>query len=390
MPGFEVFGEEERQAINEIFDLNGGVLFAHAFDSMRNGVYRVREYEKAFAETIGVPHAQAVSSGTAAVLIALKAAGVQPGDEVITQSFTFVATVEAIITAGAQPVIVDIDETLNMDPNALEAAISDKTKAIMPVHMLGGMARMDEILAIAEQHGLVVVEDAAQGLGGLYKGRPAGTLGTTGAYSTDGGKTLTTGEGGMVVTADEAAFKFSRSFHDHGHEYSETNPDRGDEAALCVGFNYRMSELQGAIGIVQLGKLEMIMERQRANFAALMDRLKDLPLTFRDLPDPEGDCGDTLVFMLPDPEITKTFVQRMSDVGIGSKNLPDGVKWHFSKHWGHMFGPGSRYQNSYRTEWQKSADILDRSVALGVGVKMTEDEINDTADKIAVIAADLL
>jgi 8-amino-3,8-dideoxy-alpha-D-manno-octulosonate transaminase len=390
MPGFEVFGEEERQAINEIFDLNGGVLFAHAFDSMRNGVYRVREYEKAFAETIGVPYAQAVSSGTAAVLIALKAAGVQPGDEVITQSFTFVATVEAIITAGAQPVIVDIDETLNMDPNALEAAISDKTKAIMPVHMLGGMARMDEILAIAEQHGVAVVEDAAQGLGGMYKGRPAGTLGVTGAYSTDAGKTLTTGEGGMVVTAERDAFLFSRSFHDHGHEYSETNPDRGDEAAMCVGFNYRMSELQGAIGIAQLKKLEMIIGCQRANFAKLMDRLKDLPLAFRDMPDPDGDCGDTLVFMLPDAAITKSFVARMTEVGVGSKNLPDGVKWHFSKHWGHMFGPGSRYQNSYRTEWQKSADILDRSIALGVGVKMTEDEINDTADKIAEIAADLL
>ena len=390
MPGYEVFGEEERQAINELFDLNGGVLFAHAFDSIRNGVYRVREYERAFADTIRIPYAQAVSSGSAAVLIALKAAGVQPGDEVITQSFTFVATVEAIIAAGAQPVIVDIDTSLNMDPNALEAAISKRTRAIMPVHMLGGMARMDEIKDIADKHGLVIVEDAAQGLGGIYKGRPAGTLGLVGAYSTDAGKTLTTGEGGMVVTADRDAYVFARSFHDHGHEYSETNPDRGDEAALCVGFNYRMTELQGAIGIVQLSKFSMILQHQRANFAKLMDRLINLPLTFRDLPDPEGDCGDTLVFMLPNPKVTDEFVKRMSHVGIGSKNLPDGVKWHFAKHWGHIFGPGSRYQNSYRTEWEKSAAILDRSIALGISVKMTDQEIDDIADKITTIVGGLL
>ena len=165
MPGFEVFGDEERQAINDIFDANGGVLFAHAFDSMRNGVYRVREYEEAFGRAIGVPYAQAVSSGSAAVLTALRAVGVGPGDEVITQSHTFVATVEAILLAGAVPVVVDIDKTLNMSPQAFEAAITEKTKLMIlcsPGNPTGVVYREEEVRALAElaqRHNILVISD---------------------------------------------------------------------------------------------------------------------------------------------------------------------------------------------------------------------------------------
>ena len=136
MPGFELIGEEERAAVNELFD-DGGVLFAHAFDGVRNGRFRVREFEEQFADYLGVKYAQAVSSGTAALKVALVALGVKPGDEVITQAFTFVATAEAILDVGAKPIFINIDETLNMDPNELENVITEKTKAIIPVHMLG-------------------------------------------------------------------------------------------------------------------------------------------------------------------------------------------------------------------------------------------------------------
>lgn len=148
MPGFELIGAEERAAVNELFD-DGGILLRDRFYSMRNGRYRALEFERAFAEYLGVKYALAVSSGTAAVQVALKALGVKPGDEVITQAFTFVATVEAIVDVGARPVLVNVDDTLNMDPVELEAVITARTRAILPVHMLGVAAEMDAIMAVA-------------------------------------------------------------------------------------------------------------------------------------------------------------------------------------------------------------------------------------------------
>jgi len=390
MPGFELFGEEERQAINEIFDLNGGIVFAHGFDAMRNGVYRVREYEKAFAETIGTKYGQAVSSGTAAIKVALKALGVGPGDEVITQAYTFVATVEAIYEVGATPVIVDIDETLNMDPEALEAAITERTKAIIPVHMMGEAAEMDAIMAIAKKHNLVVMEDTAQGLGAKYKGRSLGTIGHMGAFSTDAGKTLNTGEGGMVLCNDEQLYINARSYHDHGHEYS-TTIGRGEEAALGRGFNYRMTELHAAVGLAQLKKLDLIIGEQRKNKTKMMEGLKGLDVKFRKSLDPSGDICDTIVFFTPTRETTQAFVAAMRDKGLGTKNLPDAIRWHFSKHWDHMLSDHPLYGGGKTaTAWEKSADILECSVALPVMVKMEESRIDFVCETLTQIAKEVL
>ena len=292
MPGFEVFGKEEREAIAEIFELNGGIIFAHGFDAMRNDVYRVREYENAFSNAMNAKYGQAVSSGTAAIKVALKALGVGPGDEVITQAYTFVATVEAIFETGATPVIVDIDDTLNMDPVALKSAITSNTRVIIPVHMMGEAADMDAIMAIAKEHDLFVMEDTAQALGASFKGKSLGTIGDMGAFSTDAGKTLNTGEGGIVLTNDKQLYINARAYHDHGHEYSGTI-GRGQEAALCRGFNYRMTEIHAAIGLAQLKKLDTIIENQRANKFKLMEGLKGMGLPFRRSLDPNGDIGDT-------------------------------------------------------------------------------------------------
>ncbi len=388
MPGFEVFGKEEQAAINELFEKNGGILLAHGFDGMRNGIYRVREFENAFAERMGVPHAQAVSSGTAALKVALQALGVQRGDEVITQAFTFVATVEAILEVGATPVIVDIDDTLNMCPKSLEAAITEKTKVIIPVHMMGAPADMDQILEIAKIKKLSVLEDAAQGCGGTYKGQHLGTIGEMGAFSLDAGKTIMTGEGGMVVTSQEEYFIQARGLHDHGHEYSQTL-GRADEGALMSGFNYRLTELQGAIGLAQLAKLDMILAQQRANKKKLREALGNLPFEFRRILDKEGELGDTLVFYLDSKEQAQTFYQKMGATGLGTKNLPDAIKWHFAKHWQHMFKKYRFYENSWQTQWQDSANLLERSIALPVMVKMTDERINEIAEKILKISQEL-
>lgn len=388
MPGFEVFGKEEQDAINEIFELNGGILFAHGFDAQRNGVYRVREYEDAFRGVFGTKFAQATSSGSSAIKVGLKGLDIGPGDEVITQSYTFVATVEAVFETGALPVIIDVDDTLNMDPKALEAAITPRTKAIMPVHMMGEAADMDAIMEIAGRHGIPVVEDTAQALGAKLHGKLLGTIGDVGVFSTDAGKTLCTGEGGMIATNNEDAYKVSRSFHDHGHDYTMQH-DRGNEGALCRGFNYRMTELQAAIGIEQLKKLDMIVGTQKANKAKLMQGL-DLGLPYRRSLDPEGDNGELLVFFMPDRERTAVFTAKMREAGLGTKNLPDAIKWHFSKHWDHMFHDHPMYSNRAAISWGASADILECSIALPVMIKMDDERIECVINTLNRIAKDVL
>ena len=386
MPGFEVFGTEERQAINDLLDANGGILFAHGFDGLRNGIYRVREFEKAASEKFNIKYVQAVSSGTAALRVALAALEIGPGDEVIIPAFTFVATAEAVIACGARPIIVDIDDSFNMDPNSLLEAISSKTKAIMPVHMMGAPADMKAIMQVAKDHNVHVIEDAAQGVGGSFGGKPLGTIGDIGCYSYDAGKTIITGEGGMVVTNNQKYFEKSRAYHDHGHEYS-TTVGRGSEGAIGEGFNFRMTEIHAAIGIVQLTKLEKILHEQRKNKKLLWSKLKDgkFPFKFRRVIDWDGDIGDSIIFTLPNSKMASKFVKGMGEENLGTKNVPDAIRWHFAKHWSHMFNKYGWYKDNYRLEWEKSAKILESSVAIPVMVKMSEKRIFEIADKLLKI-----
>jgi len=385
MPGFEVFGKEERDAVNEIFDLNGGILFAHGFDAMRKGVYRVREFEAAFAKRMGAPYAQAVASGTAALKVALKALGIKRGDEVIIPAFTFVATAESVLDCGAIPVIVDIDESLNIDPASFEKAITEKTKVVIPVHMLGAPAEMDKIVEIAKKHNIKVLEDNAQGCGGTYQGKALGTIGDVGTFSLDAGKVIHTGEGGMVVTNNPDIFTRARAYHDHGHEYSKT-VGRAAEKALLTGFNYRMNEIQGAIGLVQLSKLDMILEKQRDNKKKLKAALAELPYKFRKINDDAGELGDCIVFFLDSKEKAAVFAKKMGEHGLGTKNLPDAIYWHFSRHWKHMFEEYGFYKDTWEKEWEKSADLLERSIAIPVMVKMTDERIGLIIEKLKEIA----
>lgn len=388
MPGYEFFGEDERRAINEVFDLNGGIPIAHGFDGLRNGVYKVREFEKAFADRMSVNFAQAVSSGTAALKVGLVALGVGPGDEVITQSFTYVATVEAIVDCGATPIIVDIDNTFNMCPKSLTEAITNRTKCIIPVHMMGASCAMDEICAIAERHNLHVLEDTAQGVGCSLNGRSLGTFGSIGAYSFDAGKTMITGEGGMVVSNCENLFIRARGFQDHGHEYSKTM-GRGVEKAIGPGFNFRMTEFQGAIGLTQLEKLDKIINMQRHNKHLIKNQISDLPLQFRTLVDSEGDGGDAIIFSLESGDLATLFVKKLNEQGIGTKNLPDAITWHFARYWSHIFDQLNIYQNP-NSHWVKSHELLKRSVALPVLSKMDEEQISKVVDAVRNAARDIL
>lgn len=383
MPGWELIGEEERAALLEWFDSSNGVMFAHGFDGRRNGVYKVREFERALARHFGCAHAQVVSSGSAALIVALRGLGIGPGDEVITQSFTFVATVEAILDVGAVPVVVEVDESLNMDAARLETAVTDRTRAVIPVHMAGAPARLDPILEIARRRGLLVLEDVAQSVGGTWRGRQLGTLGDAGTLSFDFAKNLTTGEGGAVLTNDGEVFERARAFHDHGHEYNQSVP-RGKDTRSMRGFNYRMSEPEAAVGIAQLAKLDHIVARQRENKARLKERLRALPVEFRRIDDEKGDVGDTLVFFVDSEEKGAAVAARLADSGVGTKNLPDALDWHFAGTWSHMLELGSPACACHPGASScRCASLLRRAIALPVNVLMDDAEIERTAAAVA-------
>lgn len=371
MGGAELIGKEEKEAVAEVIER--GVLFRYGFNEKRKNIFRVLEFEKEFCQYMGCQYALGVSSGSAALRVALAALGLKKGDEVITQSFTFVATIEAILEAGGIPVLTEVDKSLNMDPQDLEAKITEKTKVIIPVHMLGVPARLDEIRAVAQKRNITVLEDSCQACGSSYKGKKTGTIGAMGAFSFDYVKTLTTGEGGMVVTNDKKLYDLACYYHDHGHEHNPELP-RGEDSHSITGFNYRMNELQGAIGIVQLGRLNFVLNEQRRNKARIKKAITDLPgIEFRDQPDPEGDGGDTLAFFLPDEKTAAKFNAYLAKEKIDTKILPSAMNWHFVGNWNHII----QYCPPYRLDaWPKSEALLKRAIALPISVKMSEEQIN--------------
>lgn len=385
MPGFELIGLEEQAALDEIFDKSNGVLFAHGFDVRRNGLFRVREFEKQFAEWHGKGYAAACSSGTSAQYVAMKCLGIGPGDEVITQAFTFIATVEAILACGAIPIVVDVNDTYNMDPSELEKAITPKTKAIVPVHMLGNPAEMDEINAIATKYNLLVIEDSCEALGAKYQGMHTGMLSNIGVFSLDFGKTITCGEGGMIISEDADLIKRCFQFVDHGHE-SRTDVPRGLDTAKFYGFNYRMTEMQGAVGIAQLKKLRRIVDTNRRNKGLIKSILKQSDnITFRRITDEAGELADTLIFNFNKKESAETMVRLLSESGLGTKNIPDANNWHFAKNWHQVWSGNTIYKNSYQSIWKKTDELLSRSIALPIMVNWDETFCNEYADKVLTI-----
>ncbi len=381
MPGFEIIGNEEKAALNEIYETSNGVLFPHGFVNLRNGRYRVREFEAAFSAKIGTKHTQATTSGTVAQLIAMHAMGIKAGDEVITQAHTFVSTVETILAMGAVPVIVDVDDTYNMDPAELEKAITPKTKLIVPVHMLGNPASMDQIIDIANRYHVPVLEDACEALGGSYKGQYLGTLTDAGIYSLDFAKTITTGEGGLVVTNNDTIFKYMKEYHDHGHESNPTLP-RGRDTRSIVGMNYRMSEMQGAVGMAQLKKLEFIVEKSRENKRFLKTNIDASKIAYRRITDEAGDLGDTLIFNFEKAEQAQKFLEGFNAAGHSTKNIPDAIDWHFAGTWNHMFTTVPSYRDTWRTAWKRTAELLARSIAIPVFVKSTKEELEKQVNDI--------
>ena len=257
---------------------------------------KVLQFEKAYAELIGVKHAIAVTSGTTALYTAMAALEIGPGDEVILPAWTWYADYDAVILSGALPVFAEIDESLAIDPNDIEARITPRTKAIVPSHLQGGVADMDAILAIARKHKLLVVEDCAQCCGGRYKGKYVGSIGDMGINSFQLSKTITAGEGGAVTSNDAKLFERAVRFHDVGALRSPyTDELKGGLLAAFAACNFRMNEFTGAVLHAQVQKLETICKAVRSNARKVREGIADLPgLKMRKSADVEGDIGVTV------------------------------------------------------------------------------------------------
>ncbi|HPG39663.1 MAG TPA: DegT/DnrJ/EryC1/StrS family aminotransferase [bacterium] len=359
-PGYELVGQEELKQVTDV--VKSGHLFRYGKQDDPNFQAKVFTFERELAKRCNVNHSVAVTSGSAALIVALMAIGLNPGDEVIVPAYTFVATYSAIIFCGGIPVLTEIDASLNIDPNEIEKHIGPKTRVIMPVHMLGNACDMDSIMHIAKKHNLIVIEDACQANGGSYRGRALGTIGALGAFSLNIFKTITAGDGGAVITDDDDLYIRAFSFHDQGHLPNRTGVEVG--ARSILGLNFRMNEVTGALGLAQLRKLDSIIETLRIKKAKFKSQISGLPgISFRTLNDPEGDCATLCTIIFDDPQKAELIASKLKT------NTLDKSGWHVYANMEHMNKWLQEHNLPYgKGAYPKTDDILSRALNLSVGV----------------------
>lgn len=389
MPGFELFSDLERKEVNDVLD--NGVLMRYGFDGMRNGHWKAKELEAELATTFKTNHVQLVSSGTAAVSVALASAGIGAGDEVIMPTFTFVASFEAIMMLGAIPVLVDIDDTLALDPKAVEAAITPKTKAVMVVQMCGSMGDMDALQQICKTHNLLLVEDACQAIGGTYNGKPLGSIADLGCFSFDFVKTITCGEGGAVITNNEDYYRNADQFSDHGHDHYGN--DRGAETHPFLGYNFRISELHAAVGLAQVRRLPEFLEIQKRNYTILRNAIAKISgVTFRTVPNGGEESYAFLNFFLPDLDVARKVSAAFKENGIDACFHYFDNNWHYIRKWDHLKDMKSLYPLSAEVKngleylqtktFEQSDHYIARNISCLIKLGWTEEEVKARADKM--------
>jgi 8-amino-3,8-dideoxy-alpha-D-manno-octulosonate transaminase len=398
MPGFELFGAEERKEVNDV--LETGILMRYGFDGPRKGIWKAQELEKAITEVFGCQYAHLTSSGTAALTTAMAALNIGAGDEVIMPSFTFVASFEAVLSVGAVPVLVDVDETLTLSPAAVKAAITSKTKCVMPVHMCGSMADLDALKTICTEHNLILLEDACQSIGGTYKGKALGTIGHAGTFSFDFVKTITCGEGGVVMTNSEEVWTKCDGYTDHGHDHKGV--DRGADLHPFIGYNFRISELHAAVGLAQIRKLDTFLSLQRKHNKALRAYLETIPeVSFRKVPDEAGDSCSFLSWFLPTEALTKAVIAEMKEQGILAGNFYwYANNWHYISKWDHLKNATTLnklsdvQQNALlklkETSFAASDAVMSRCISTAISLLWTEEQIKEKGEKMVAVIKKVL
>lgn len=397
MPGFELFGEEEKKQVQEVLDT--GVLMRYGFDGMRKGRWKAIELEKALSERMQTKHAQLVSSGTSALTVALASAGIGAGDEVIMPTFTFVASFESILAIGAVPILVDVDDTLTLNPEAVEDAITDRTKVVMPVHMCGSMADLKALKSICEAHNLLLLEDACQAIGGTFEGKPLGSYGDLGCFSFDYVKTITCGEGGAVITNDEQYKANADHYSDHGHDHVGT--DRGAEAHPFLGYNYRISELNAAVGLAQIARLDEFLSIQKRNYTILRKALESVPeITFRRVPEGGEESYAFLSFFLQNKNNAQEVHQSLGKEGVDACFYWFDNNWHYYRKWEHLTNLTSlgklpkevqeQLPDYSKADFSKSDHWVGRNISCLIKLGWSEDEVHQRASKMVEVIQNTL
>ena len=389
MPGFELFGDLERQEVQKVLD--SGVLMRYGFDGMRKGHWKARELEKLLSKRMQTRYAQLVSSGTAALTVAMASAGVGAGDEVILPTFTFVASFESVLALGAVPVLADIDDTLTLDPVSVKQAITPRTRVIMPVHMCGSMADLEAMAKIAREHNLLLIEDACQAIGGSYAGKPLGSFGDLGCFSFDYVKTITCGEGGALITNNEAYYHNADHYSDHGHDH--VGSDRGAESHPFLGYNYRISELNAAVGVAQIGRLDSFLGIQEKHYRVLERSIQDIPgVTFRKIPDTGVQNYSFLNFFMPTEDITRKAHKALLDAGVDGSFYWFDNNWHYHRKWEHLKNQLSlgklpqevRDQISRfdAQDFTRSDYWMGRTISILIKIGWSEEEVTSRASRL--------
>ena len=397
--GAALLGAEEADAVAKV--IASRALFRYRGD-LEGGT--VADFERATCEILGCTYAVAVANGTAALRCALAALGVGCGDEVIIPAFTFIATVNAVVAAGAVPVFAEVDESLGLDPTDLEAQITDKTAAIIAVHLENVACDLDALMAVADRHGIPVIEDTAQAFGATYHDRALGTFGALGTFSLQQEKNITAGEGGLVVTNDETLYLRAARYQDQGGQFvTSYASSRGEELSQpFAGENLRMGELAGAVAGIQLARLASVLDALRTNKARIIDAIGEVPgLVRRRRPDPAGDGSSSITWFLPDAATAKQFASALREQGVPCAQMYRGRPVYLSPSvialrtasgkggpWACAEHPTDRtYAEGLcpRTE-----ALVARSVIVPIGVNYTEQDCDDVATTVRKIAGDIL
>ena len=397
--GSEDFGDEEKASILRVLDKK------RVFRFLREGAEdsEAARLEGLYRGFVGSHFALAVNGGTSALITAIVGAGIGPGDEVIVPAYTYIATPAAVIAAKAIPVVCEVDRSLNMDPDDFERKITPYTKAVIPVHMRGVPARMDEIMVVARRHGLKVIEDVAQANGGMYHSRMLGSIGDVGCFSLQQYKVITAGEGGMVVTDDEITYQRCMMQHDSAIRFW------GVQAAIesFPGENYRLSELSAALALAQFDRMAGILGRLRELKRRVVGQLADVPgVELQDVPDADGDCGLALIFYCPGAEKAQEFSAALKAEGIRNGTIYDNTipDRHIYRNWDYVLAKrGATPANcpwscgAYKGSAEyapdmcpRSLELLGRSILIGLNQHMPDEYADLIARGIRKVAAAII
>jgi dTDP-4-amino-4,6-dideoxygalactose transaminase len=394
------FSGNNGEKLARIVNSDPSVKGPHLFRYYNPKPSKVAAAEAAMKELIGTKFCLAVNSCTSALVAAYRALGIGAGDEVIVPAYTFFATAATVASSNAVPIIVDVDDSLSIDPERIEKAITRRTKAIVPVHMRGAPAQMDAIMDVANKKGIPVVEDVAQAGGGSFRDKRLGSIGAIGCFSFDYYKVIVSGEGGFVTTDNEWLYTRAQSWHDCAACW---RPDRfareRKEGELFCGENYRMSELEGAVALAQIRKADKMLAGYRYAKKLIKEAIEEFKgLQFRRITDPDGDTAICLVMFMPDVETTKKSLKAMQAEGVPAGGIYDSTirDWHIYRYWEHILDkkavaadglPWSavpeREQPQYTPDMcPRALDLLSRSIMVDINYNYSKSDCAAIAEGI--------